>query len=93
MRTEGDDAAGKKREGKTRKRLNKLDWKGKERKGKRRKEKEREGKRREEKRREEKGREGKRRKEEGVELSLSEVKRKKSLLSVGRKLSEGDKYE
>ena len=55
-----------------------------------RKGKERKGKRREEKRREGKEREGKRRE---LSLSLSEVKRKESLVSVGRKLSEGEKYE
>ena len=42
-----------------------------------------------------KGREGKGKEREGKrrELSFSEVKRKESLVSVGRKLSEGEKYE
>ena len=57
-----------------------MHWKGKGRKGKERKGKRREGKEREGKWRE-------------LSLSLSEVKRKESLVSVGRKLSEGDKYE
>ena len=42
-----------------------------------------------------KGREGKGKEREGKrrELSFSEVKRKESLVSVVRKLSEGEKYE
>ena len=40
-----------------------------------------------------KERKGEERKGKERELSLSEVKRKESLVSVVRKLSEGDKYE